>query len=235
MVEAGILGEDAAQKALRGKHYNNGMRAHLYVAEAMTRVKLDAFLEWLLFHNKYHVHDTVFKSDEVKKIEVSRNSDNLTDCMDIFQDLFTLYEEFEEEFFDEKRFLMAVFWNPYLSMIQTLRDYGKSIKTGDWDLHVFDSEKMLHWFHAYDHFNCACHFSYYWSTQQVLSVKRPGIYHNFKNGYLSTRHSKGNKGKFNKVSPDQIIQQTINKDQKGPSKMHLCFFNLFLKISFIPF
>ena len=50
------------------------MRACRYVAEAMTRVKLDAFLEWLLFHGKYHVYDTVFKSDEVKKIEVLRNS-----------------------------------------------------------------------------------------------------------------------------------------------------------------
>ena len=96
MVEAGILGEDAAQKVLRGKHYNNGMRAHLYVSEAITRVKLDVFLEWLLFHDKYHVYDTVFKSDEVKKVEVLRNSDNLTGCMKIFQDLFTLDEEFED-------------------------------------------------------------------------------------------------------------------------------------------
>ena len=88
---------------------------------------------------------------------------------------------------------------------------------------------MLHWFHAYDHFNYARHFSYYWSTQQVLRVKHPSIYQNFKSGYFSTRHSEG---KFNKVSPDQIIEQTI---KKGPGKMHLRFFNLFLKISFIPF
>ena len=83
MVEAGILGEDAAQNVLRGKHCNNGIRAHVYVAEAIARVKLDAFLEWLLFHDKHHVYDIVFKSDEVKKIEFLRNSDNLTDCVKI--------------------------------------------------------------------------------------------------------------------------------------------------------
>ena len=55
IVETWILGENAVQKVLRGKHYNNGMRAHLYVAEAMTREKLDAFLEWLHFPDKYHV------------------------------------------------------------------------------------------------------------------------------------------------------------------------------------
>ena len=87
------------------------MRVYLYVAETMTRVKLEAFLEWLLFYNKYHVYDTVLNSDEVKKIEFLRNSDNLTDCINIFQDLFTLYEKFEDECSDEKRFLMAVFWN----------------------------------------------------------------------------------------------------------------------------
>ena len=32
-VEPGILGENTAQKVLRGKDLNNGMRAHLYVAE----------------------------------------------------------------------------------------------------------------------------------------------------------------------------------------------------------
>ena len=41
---------------------------------------------------------------------------------------------------------MAVSWNSYLSIIQTLRDYVKSIKTGDWDLDIFASEKMLHCF-----------------------------------------------------------------------------------------
>ena len=85
MVETGILGEDTAQKVLRGKRYNNGKSTRLCVAKVMTRVKLDAFLEWLS------------------------------------QDLFTLYEEFEDEFSNEKLFPIAVFWNSYLSVVQTLR------------------------------------------------------------------------------------------------------------------
>ena len=60
---------------------HNGMRAHLYFAEAMTRVKLDTFLDWLHFQDKYYVHGTVLKSDKVKRIEVLRNSDNLTDII----------------------------------------------------------------------------------------------------------------------------------------------------------
>ena len=119
--------------------------------------------------------------------------------MKIFHDLFTLYEEIEDECSDEKRFPMAVFWNSYLSMIQTLRDYAKSIKTGDWDLHMYASEKILHWFHAYDHSNYARHFSYYWSTQQVLPVKQPGIYQNFKNGYFVFGTAKGRSTRFHQT------------------------------------
>ena len=77
MVETGILGEDTAQNVLRGKHYNNGKSTRLCVAQVMTRVKLDAFLEWLS------------------------------------PDLFTLCEEFEDEFSNEKLFPIAVFWNSY--------------------------------------------------------------------------------------------------------------------------
>ena len=108
---------------------------------------------------------------------------------------------------------MSAYWTSYLNMVQTLRDFSKSIKIGDWDLHMYVSEKMLHWFHAYDNYNYARHFSYYWATQQALPVQHPAIYGEFKKGGFSVQQTIG---KFNKVSPDQVIEQTINKDQKGP-------------------
>ena len=102
-------------------------------------------------------------------------------------------------------------------MIQALKDSTKSIKTGDWDLHIFTSEKMVHWLHAYDYFNYAM-VNTAISTQQVLPVKHTDVDQNFKNGYFSNHHSEG---KFNKVSPDQIIEKRIGKDRKGPGAMHL--------------
>ena len=69
MVEIGILGEDGAQKFLRGKHYNNGMRKNLYIAEATTRVKLDAFRIWL------HLMTTLYWNR--MKLERLKNSVNV--------------------------------------------------------------------------------------------------------------------------------------------------------------
>ena len=43
----------------------------------------------------------------------------------------------------------------------------KSTKNGDWDLHMYTSEKMLYWFPAYDNYNYARHFLYYWASQQA--------------------------------------------------------------------
>ena len=81
-------------------------------------------------------------------------------------------------------------------------------------------EKMLHWYHAYDHCNYARHFSYYWASQQSLNVTHPVLYNWFKDGGFSTRRSQG---KFNKILPDQMIEQTVNKDQKRPGNVILKF------------
>ena len=132
--------------------------------------------------------------------------------MEEVRPLLELYDEFEQLFSNTGEYPMAAFWNSYLDMIQTLRDFIKSIKNGDWDLHMYASEKMLYWFHAYDNYNYARHFSYYWASQQALPEHHPAIYEDFKGGFSVRRTI----GKFNKVSPDQVIKQTINKDQKGP-------------------
>ena len=116
---------------------------------------------------------------------------------------------------NNKEYAMASFWNSYLRMVQTLCDFCKALKLGDWDVHLHSCVKMMVWFHAYDHFNYSRQFSYYWASQQALQDIHPEIYNRFKEGDFSIRRSVG---KFNKISPDQAIEQTINKDEKGSGK-----------------
>ena len=42
-----------------------------------------------------------------------------------------------------------------ISLIQTIRNFIKSIKNRDLDLHMYAPEKMLYWFHAYENYNYA--------------------------------------------------------------------------------
>ena len=84
--------------------------------------------------------------------------------MDQFKELFECYSEFEDDLSKPETYPMTVFWNAYLEIVQTLRDFIKSIKTDDWDPHMYASEKMLYWFYAYDNYSYARHFYYYWGS-----------------------------------------------------------------------
>ena len=53
-------------------------------------------------------------------------------------------------------------------MVQTLLDFVRSTRAGDWDLYLQSTERMLKWFHGYDHMNYSRHFTYFWVTQQVI-------------------------------------------------------------------
>ena len=107
---------------------------------------------------------------------------------------------------------MAVFWQSFLDMTETLLDYVKSFRACYWGLHLQAMERMLKWFYAYDSTNYARHFTYCWATQQKLAQKHPEIYLVFCKGNFSVRRSQE---KFKKLPPDQVIEQTINKEQKG--------------------
>ena len=151
---------------LKGKNYNNGIRVHLYIAEAITRMKYEAFENWLVTKNKYGIYNELKDMDEIHAFQKDHNTENFEQCVNIFQPILELFEEFEHLLSDTEEYHMAAYWTSYLDMVQTLRDFSKSIKIGDWDLHMYASEKMLHWFHAYDNYNYARHFPYYWATRQ---------------------------------------------------------------------
>ena len=98
-------------------------------------------------------------------------------------------------------------------MVQILLDYIKSTRNGNWDLHLSSMERMLPWFHAYDRVNYARHFTYCWAALNNLAEANPKMYAEFQEGNFAVKRTSGS---FNMLPPDQVIEKTINKDQKGP-------------------
>ena len=107
---------------------------------------------------------------------------------------------------------MAKFWQSLLEMIQILLDFHKSNRVGNWDLHLHSMRRMMPWFFAYDRPNYFRHLSYYWSTLLNLHKTHPRLYEEFKHGDFCIRRIHG---KFNQFPPDHVIEETINKEQKG--------------------
>ena len=138
--------------------------------------------------------------------------DSLQTTVAKLDELFELYETFEEKFICSELGLMSCLWNSFFKMVQILLDFIKSTRTGDWSLHMQVSERMLKWFFAYDRPNYSRHFTYYWTTQQEIKDIHPKIYDQFMLGNFSVKRTDGS---FNKLPPDQVIERTINKEQKG--------------------
>ena len=76
---------------------------------------------------------------------------------------------------------------------------------------MYASGKKLYWFQAFENCNYPRHFSHYWDSQKMLAEQHPAMYDKFKEVGFSSQY---NIGKFNKVSPDQFIEQIVNKDKK---------------------
>ena len=97
------------------------------------------------------------------------------------------------------------------SMTQILLDCLTSSRAGDWSLHLQTSERMLVWLCSYDQIVYWQYFSYNWVTQEQLHLIHPTIYREFMKGHFHVNRARGN---FNKLLPDQVIVQTINKEVK---------------------
>ena len=48
MIESGVYGSNSIGKILKGKTYNRGVRAHKILFEALTRLRWDLFVDWLV-------------------------------------------------------------------------------------------------------------------------------------------------------------------------------------------
>ena len=216
IIESGLLGEGSVEQVIKGKHYNNAMRVHHVVSEALTRKKMESFTEWLNDTTQIDELNKFMSSDQLKELKSNPSPHSFDLCLSTSDKNINLFEEYEMLIKDVDRSPMSAFWQSYLEMFELLMDFQKSIKSGNWQLHLYACEKLLPWFHAYDHHNYARHFSYYWATQQVLAVTHPALHEEFVEGNFAINRTPGS---FNRISPDQAIEQTINKDQKGSGKI----------------
>lgn len=213
IVEAELVGSGSIDGVLRGKQYNRAMRAIKIVYEALQRLKFEAFEAWIQSENKLDILDGFIESNELSRLIKKIDSETMVATMNKSDAIFNLYEEFENWINEGNLGPLAIFWQSFIEMVQTLLDYIKSMRTGNWSLHLQSMEQMLQWFHAYDHVNYARHFTYCWSSQQKLAEKHPSIHEEFLKGNFCCKRVPG---KFNMLPPDQVIEQTVNKEQKGP-------------------
>ena len=207
VIESGLVGPGTVKAVFKGKHYNYGIRMIKIVSEALFRLKIDAFKDWLIQKGKEEVLCQFLNSEEV--IELIKNPDpvhhrNTQWSFELFNKLLiSLEEEIRQNIFGPMQFWQfAQFWQSFLDMSQVLLDYIKSLRIGDWQLHLCSMGKMLSWFHAYDRINYARHFTHCFASFQKLDETHPSILDQFQIRNFAIKRTNGS---FNMLPPDQVI------------------------------
>ena len=145
IIESRIMGEESGDQIMNGKHFNNAMRVRHAVAEVLTRKIIDSFIEWLKKRNDINILETFMSLKEIKKLQEGSTNEFFKSCELAATRTINLFEEFEQTITNPENSPMVPFWQSYLEMFELLLQFQKSIKSGNWELHLDSCEKLLPW------------------------------------------------------------------------------------------
>ena len=105
-----------------------------------------------------------------------------------------------------KDLLTAQLWLQYMDMIDILRTFLRSERTGDWRLHVHALHTMLPYLAAAGHNLYTKSIYAYLQRLAQLSIQHPEVHHQFQNGYHVVRRSDRY---WAGLSTDLLIEQVL--------------------------
>jgi len=207
LIEADVLASGSVDAVLQGRHYNRGLRVHKLVAEALERLKWEAFLDW---NEKQANPVNLNELDSILedlRTEVSATTLKAVLESEPFKVTVERYEQFCQ-------FLgpNGQFWISYLHMVGLILQLVRSTREANWRLHMESLLELLPWFFAYDRTNYSRYLSVYLLDMLRLPATHPAAHEQLIAGDFAVQRSKGNK--FGRIPQDQAIEVTINRDTK---------------------
>ena len=106
-----------------------------------------------------------------------------------------------------------------MEMVRILLHFGRAKREGMWDLHLYAFQKMLPFFHRYDHINYARWGAVYLAQMKQLPVE---VQTEFDKGNWVV---KGSSPQFNQAYPDQGQEWLNGTGKRGGRIVALCRFD----------
>lgn len=209
MLESGVVAEGSLQGVLSGKHYNRSIRVHKLVMEAMCRLQLEQFGEWLNIQNVR----VDLNALQQLLIQLRQQCDHEAFSALRHSESFTQLRDLYSNYCKNLTSPMAKLWQSYIEMVLLLLRFIRATRQGNWSLHKACMKDMLPWFFAYDRTNYARYGSVYWCTMATLATTHPDAEDALASGELSVQRSDH---PFAQVAVDMAIEQTVNRDTKTP-------------------
>ena len=99
----------------------------------------------------------------------------------------------------------------YIDMCQILKRYIHAERSGDWQSHLDEIEKMLPYIVSAGHQNYASCLPMYLRDVRELPNKHPDVHHLFMQDNFTVHRSSGS---FNGIWTDLALEQTFNREGK---------------------
>lgn len=196
-----IYAENSAEKALEGHAYSRAVRGHFLIQTTLASIIFESM--------------DLSELEQAKLDSVLENLGSMDFADEIKNDEFiTIRDKFMKEIEKlQKRGPTAELWIQYWDMVSIVRSFIKAERSGNWDEHLKNIERMLPYFHASGHLNYAKSAQLY--LQDMLSLKDDMDEYQYdlftSNGYFTIRRSH----KFwSGVWPDMVIEQFLMRSMK---------------------
>ena len=211
LIEAEVVAQGSVSGVLSGHHYNRSVRAHKFMFEALSRMRLKSFIDSCSNDEKFNVLQVA------QDLSTIGPTAKIYDVMgqDDFRIVMDMYYKFVEKERSEKPTFN--FWSSYIDMVQDRFCLLRGTCEGNWELHLGTLKQVLPWFFAYDRVNYARYLPAYISEMENLGKTHPEIEKSFMDGQFVIQ--KQDRYGFTFVACDMEIEQTVNRDSKTKGGM----------------
>ena len=209
VIHSGIIEEGSIEGVLSGKMYNRSIYAHKIFYEALQRLLIQMFFDWL----KGEALGNLFDLEKIHEINENLSPETYEDALESeeFEFYFSDYERFFNELESEDNPLTK-FWLSYMEIIPLVLDIIYATRVGDWELFIESIRDLIPWAFAYDRYNYSRFLLIFLGDMLDLAFSHPDVLKAFKEGNFSVQMSTSNT--FGRNEADKTIENTVNKDTK---------------------
>lgn len=200
LVAAGVVADGSVDQALRGKHFNRGVRCLRLFYEALVYSALDKRLEGYILSEEIQA--------SLSKLRCSVDQQELNDAhaeLENNADLKVLVDSLFQNFDGAPH---AEFWISFLEMVEILTQNIHSIRTRNWLEFKSSLKLMLPWMHIYDNDRYGRHLPDFIAVLESL----PQIQADFMESGMFAHSMTGKP--YSCVALDIWIESTMNKGSK---------------------
>lgn len=166
--EADLYGSATVKQILEGKHVRRGIEAHLVTVEVLFSLFQDTFFQ--------HYPEVVDKLASAAEQLTAAWSNETCDVVAAHDNMVTMLESLQvmekmTEFKHHKdRKPLSQVMNQYMEMVMNMLQFIRSVRTGNWDMHLLSMKTFVKYYFAHDKLNYARMIPVYLADMQALLI-----------------------------------------------------------------